>query len=1197
MKIAGIDFPGALLNALRDGELVVFAGAGVSMGEPACLPSFKNLAKTIAKGTGKTLHCRDPIDHFLGKLQHEGVKVHERAAEILSRDGLEPTELHRNLLRLYPDAGPVHVVTTNFDLLFEQATEEVFGSVPEVFRAPALPLGRQFNGIVHLHGAVSAPSEMVITDEDFGRAYMTEGWAARFLVELFSNFTILFVGYSYDDTIMSYLTRALPPREADRRFALTQETGFNAQQWRLLKIKPITYPKPSEDDHSALDEGVRRLADLIRRGAVDWHQEITQIAETPPSLDEETEDLIEYALADAPRTRFFTEAATAPEWIDWLDERGYLNPLFLHSTLSERDEIFSRWLVEQFSYTHANILFLLIGKHNMRLHPRFWYDLAYRIGRDRETSWNKDILSRWVSLLLATVQGNINANSPGPINTSTLLQWMGERCIQHEMLDSLLQIFDMMMGNHLRVREGFFWPNDDESDEVLPVNVELPLIGKHDELRKLWKEGLQLELSQVAEPLLSRVIRCLEDRHITLCAWQNADRNWDPTNDSRSAIEPHEQDRYPRSIDALIDAARDCLEWLVLNEADTAQQWCIRLVRSYAPLLRRLAVHGLSKREDLTADDKIDWLRTHIDLHELPLHHEVFRAVRLAYPEISLERREILIEGVRHYSWTDGEDPDTKRYIARQHFNWFDWLHKSDPNCTLAQQALDEVLAEYRDFEPKEYPDLMHWISSGYLAPQRSWTPEELLSTPASNQLDNLLSSQAAEWEEPNRRGLINNVVEATTQNFDWGLGLADALGRAEEWGADLWSALIRAWSTMELSEDEYRRVLYWLNKTELYPKHNREIAEALYALVKPGGPSYALNLLPRANEIAATLCPHLDRTEPIEETKDWLRLAMDYPVWDLTNFWLSGFSLWLKHQDPRPTVLSGEYRAALLDIVGDRSLTGKLGRTILTSDFAFLLAVDETWTREYLLPLFDPDSGDFQAAWDGFLTGGHLNPVVAEVMKDLFLKAVERINSDLFNQRHRFIRYYIHMFVYLAEDPLDKWIPKFFRYASQEMPSTTGAPMLFPRDIQETKDYFAAEVGSRLQNMVETEQQEWWQHWLKRYWENRLEGIPDTLDAGEIAYMLNWLPHLTLVFSEAVDLAVQMPRGPLQKCRVIATLDKSDLWQRHPQSVAELLIYLRECDLPRYSWDSARDLIDNLLSSNISSKLKGELEEIKVQL
>ena len=501
MKIAGIDFPIDLLNALRDGKLVVFAGAGVSMGEPARLPNFEHLAQMIAEGTGEALQDGETIDRFLGRLQHGHVRVHERAAEILSPDGLEFTELHRNLLRLYPDAGPVYVVTTNFDSLFEQAMEDEFGSMPEVFRAPALPLGRQFNGIVHLHGAVSTPSEMVITDENFGRAYMTEGWAARFLVELFSNFTILFVGYSYDDTIMRYLTRALPPRETDRRFALTQETGFNAQQWRLLEIEPITYPQSSEDDHSTLNEGIRRLADLTRRGAVDWHREITMIAASSPSLDEETEDLIEYALRDDTRTRFFTEAASDPEWIDWLDERGYLNPLFSNDEFSEQAEIFSRWLVEQFAYDWANKLFLLINKHNMRLHPRFWYDLAYRIGKDKETSWNKNILSQWVSLLLSTVQGNVNANSPGPINTSTLLQWMGERCIQHEMLNSLLQIFDLMMGNRLRVREGFSWPNN-ENDEVLQVNVELPLIGKHNGLSKLWEEGLQPELSQVAEALL-----------------------------------------------------------------------------------------------------------------------------------------------------------------------------------------------------------------------------------------------------------------------------------------------------------------------------------------------------------------------------------------------------------------------------------------------------------------------------------------------------------------------------------------------------------------------------------------------------------------------------------------------------------------------------------------------------------------------
>ena len=1198
MKIAGIDFPIDLLNALRDGKLVVFAGAGVSMGEPARLPNFEDLAQMIAEGTGEALQNGETIDRFLGRLQHGGVRVHERAAEILSPDGLEPTELHRNLLRLYPDAGPVYVVTTNFDSLFEQAMEDAFGSRPEVFRAPALPLGRQFNGIVHLHGAVSTPSEMVITDENFGRAYMTEGWAARFLVELFSNFTILFVGYSYDDTIMRYLTRALPPRETDRRFALTQETGFNAQQWRLLEIEPITYPQSSEGHHSTLNEGVCRLADLIRRGAVGWQREITQIAENPPSLDEETQDLIKYALADATRTQFFTKAATAPEWIDWFDEREYLNPLFLDDMLSERDEIFSRWLVERFAYTYANKLFLLIGKHNMYLHPRFWYELAYRIGRDRETSWDENILARWISLLLSTVQGNVNANSPGPIDTSTPLQWMGERCIQYEMVGSLLQIFDTMMSSRLRLRGGFLIPYGDENGEDLLFNVKLSLIGDYHALRPLWNEGLKPKRSQIAEPVLSRVIKHLEDRHITLCAWQNANCNWDPTSDSRSAIESHGQIESFDSIDVLIDAARDCLEWLASNQIDAAAQWCDRLVRSDAPLLRRLAIHGLTERGDLTADNKIDWLLTNRCLHEWSIRCEVFRVVELVYPEVSIEYREVLIKAVWVHRNPAEEDPDKRKYAAKQLFDWFNRLHQSDSSCDLARRARNAVLREYPSFD--DPPDQTHGNGLSWSAMQSLWTPEELLAAPTADFLDDLLSLQGTQWGEPNRRGLMDNVADAATQNFDWGLDLAEALSRTEEWAAYLWSALIHAWSTMELDKDKHRQVLYWLGKVYLYPKHNREIAEALYALVKNDGPSYALNLLPRANEIAADLWSHLDQIEPIQEIDDWLRFAMHYPVSDLVNFWLSGLLLWRKHQDPKPTSLSDEYRTTLLNIVQDQSLQGRFGRTILMTRFDLLLDVDEMWTREYLLPLFDPDSDDFQAAWSGFLTGGRLIPVVAEVMAAPFLKAVEQINSDLFNQRDRFVRYYIYMFEYLAEDPLERWIPKFFQYASQEQPSEPEEPMLFPRNAQETKNLFAAEVGSRLQRMSEAEQQEWWQRWLKRYWENRLQGVPAVLETGEIAHMLEWLPHLTAIFPEAVDLAVQMPQRSLQNCWVIDEFsinDENDVWQRHPESTAKLLIYLWECNLPRSSWRSARELIDQLLLPNISPEYERELQEIRIQL
>ena len=1198
MRIAEINFPGPLLNALRDGELVVFAGAGVSMGEPAYLPNFKHLAKMIAKGTGKALQDGEEIDRFLGRLQHEEVKVHERAAEILSRDGLKATELHQNLLRLYPNVGKIRVVTTNFDLLFEQAAEDLFDSVLEVFRAPALPLGRQFKGIVHIHGTINRHDEMVITDADFGRAYLNEGWAQRFLIELFSNFTILFVGYSHNDTIMNYLARALPARETDRRFALTGEIANNTDRWHLLGIEPITYPQSNKDNHSALNEGVRGLAALARCSVLDWHRKITVIAKKSPLLDKETEDLMEYALADATRARFFTKTATNPEWIDWLDERGYLNPLFDNDALDKRDKIFSRWLVEQFAYSYANRFFLLIDKHNTRLHPRFWYDLADRIGRDRETSWNKNILSRWISLLLATVQENINANAPGPIDTDTLLQRIGELCIQHEMLGNLLQIFDTMMGSHLRLRGGFLLPYGDESSEDLLFNVKLPLIGDYHALRPLWNEGLKPKRSQVAEPLLNRVIKHLEDRHITLCAWQKADRNWDPTSDSRSAIESHEQVESSDAIDVLIDAARDCLEWLASNQADTAARWCDRLVCSDAPLLRRLGVHGLSKREDLTADDKIDWLLTNRCLHEWSVRCEVSRAVELVYPEASIECREVLIKAVWACRNPAEEDPDKRKYAAKRLFDWFNQLHQSDSNCNLARQARNAMLREYPSFG--DSPDRTHRNRLSSSAMQSLWTPEELLAIRAADFLDDWLSFQNTQWEEPNRREPVDNVEEAATQSFDWGLNLADALGRAEEWGADLWSALISAWSKMELSEDEYRRVLYWLNKTELYPKRNREIAEALYALVKPGGPSYALNLLPRANEIAATLWPHLDQIEPIEERNDWLKLAMDYPVWDLVNFWLSGLSLWRKHQDPRPMGLSDEYRTTLLNIVGDRSLLGKLGRTILTSAFTFLLVVDEAWTQEYLLPLFDPDSDDFQAAWDGFLNGRHPNSAVAAAMADPFLKAVEQINEDLFNQCTQFIEHYIYMLVYFVEDPIDKWIPKFFGYASQELPLRAGAPALFPRDVQETKDCFAAQVGSLLRKMTEAKRQEWWQRWLKCYWKNRLQGVPSVLDPGEVAQMLDWLPHLTSVFPEAVDLAVQMPQGSLRDSWIIEDLNASDennLWQKHPEPVAKLLIYLWKCDLPEYSWDSVQQLIDKLLPLDISPEHEQELQEIRIQL
>ena len=60
-----VDLPEPLINAQREKKLVIFAGAGVSMGEPSNLPDFKRLAIEVAKGIFKP-EKDEPIDRFLG---------------------------------------------------------------------------------------------------------------------------------------------------------------------------------------------------------------------------------------------------------------------------------------------------------------------------------------------------------------------------------------------------------------------------------------------------------------------------------------------------------------------------------------------------------------------------------------------------------------------------------------------------------------------------------------------------------------------------------------------------------------------------------------------------------------------------------------------------------------------------------------------------------------------------------------------------------------------------------------------------------------------------------------------------------------------------------------------------------------------------------------------------------------------------
>jgi hypothetical protein len=293
--------PAEVLQALDDGRLMFFCGAGISMSsEPWGLPGFGELTRLAyercnqpmvgSQPTDIAAHdavCREQYDKALEILEtHEGYRGQMRrvVAEILtSMKGLEeptsrPERLprHRALLDLAELRSAdgkqkgYRLVTTNFDNRFELAGLDLVLNEDGPRLRP--PSHEGPSPLVHLHGGVDVHDlehrDLVLTTRDFGNAYLRHGWAARFVVEMFREFTVLFIGYSLSDPVMRYLMDVFATESGERRqfrsaFALVSydsgKPGDREQQaklWEAKRVTPVLYNGDQDPDrrHGLLDD-------------------------------------------------------------------------------------------------------------------------------------------------------------------------------------------------------------------------------------------------------------------------------------------------------------------------------------------------------------------------------------------------------------------------------------------------------------------------------------------------------------------------------------------------------------------------------------------------------------------------------------------------------------------------------------------------------------------------------------------------------------------------------------------------------------------------------------------------------------------------------------------------------------------------------------------------------------------------------
>src|ERR1017187_846422 len=90
-----------------------------------------------------------------------------------------------------------------------------------------------------------------LIDEKSG---LVDGWATRFLRDLFRHFTVLFVGYRADDLVVRYMLQALAVSmtgESDkpRVFAFAEiedDEKLTKHNWQAKGIEPILYRRSEE---------------------------------------------------------------------------------------------------------------------------------------------------------------------------------------------------------------------------------------------------------------------------------------------------------------------------------------------------------------------------------------------------------------------------------------------------------------------------------------------------------------------------------------------------------------------------------------------------------------------------------------------------------------------------------------------------------------------------------------------------------------------------------------------------------------------------------------------------------------------------------------------------------------------------------------------------------------------------------------
>lgn len=934
MNISGVGVPDKLTDALLEGNLVIFAGAGVSMQPPEPLVSFRDLVKGIASDVDPSGRCNslmedgESCEAALGRLSEFG-DIYASCSSRLNQPIC--SELHKNILALSMRGGAIRIVTTNFDKKFESAAESTDCQM-RIYHAPALPMGDSFDGLVYLHGDIDHPKDMVLTDSDFGKAYVSRGWASRFLVEMFSHYTVLFVGYSCDDMMVHYLARSISAEVRGRVFALSRDSE-DLQKWRSRGIEPILFSEFDQlpglfgvwankvsltlYERSVFVRSVAAKGDDADKWARD---ELVRLLTLRSSSDKERA-----ALASA-----FVDASVGVGALRLLSSVGMDDFLYAEEC-PEWQLPFFNWAAGSLACEQYRDLLVLSAEKGSHLSKSFC-GAVMRALAVHEVS--EECIAFWVAYF-----------EPCWIASPGGWYWIVDLLekVRNSLAALRLAQFAFSFGPAYKVggygREGgmgieFYFDAGDSEHKI--------------------SEAVLAHFEDIGLDLFEWLIGQFEQIITIESVLGMKEISFDEHSFARCAIEEHEQDGFSKgTMDLMISVARNLGIELIDRGIRKAADFA-RLVGSPSCLVMRIGLF-LLERGKIDPDIAIDLVVGYECLSRLGSKHEVFSIMRYAYSFASIESKERFIGYICRCNPDIGDEVS-----AYSRFNIFHWLYDADPDDALLKEQLASIEKIYPNFAVRDYPDLDYSITSGW---------EKEVAAPDLNEDDltaNILIECWGSAQEANLHYVPGEFVDGPIKQFpDKAVVVCDELLGQGEAGRDVVADVLWRIDWRSLSSGSCSMAVKLLKSCVRDPRLYDSATYAIKELFSHAD----LTVDSDCKLLIRLAIGELNNRRPEKKSlggSDWMTLSLNHPVGRLATSLLS-FSRCIACATTENLSRETEllFDELLSTSMSDKT-TGNLFAAIVFSEANYWInSLRDLFTAK-LLPFLGKGSDYTQGAWCG---------------------------------------------------------------------------------------------------------------------------------------------------------------------------------------------------------------------------------------